>query len=67
MLFGHDVCGLLHGVGGYDNAVVGFCIRRGDVTFEEHTDNHLVDCVRFGGFIADDFVQADVVLAITCC
>lgn len=67
MLFGHYVGGLFHGVGGHDDAVVCFCVGRGDVSFQEDADYHLVDGVRFRGFIADHLIQTNVVFAIASC
>ena len=67
MLLGHDVCCLLHAVGGYDDAVVGLGVGCFDGAFEEDADGHFIDCLGFACFITDDFVEADVVFAIAGC
>lgn len=64
MLLSHDVGGLFHCVGGHDDGVVGFGVGCFDGAFEEDTDGHFVDGMCFGGFIADDFVETDVVFAV---
>ena len=80
VLFGFDVDGVFHGVGGYNHAVVGFgvsadlleeleqsreeIVRCLDSTFEEYADCHLCDGLNTGPLVTLDFVDADIVLAI---
>ena len=83
VFFCFDVDGVLHGVGGYDYAVVGFGVTVGllagasengkeivrcvDSTFQEYADCHLSDGLNSSLLITVDFVDADIVLAITGC
>lgn len=83
VLLGHDVDGVLHGICGYDDAIVGFCVSppsqlrviyniskylRGlDISLEEHAYCHLYHCLDPRLFILMYFVDSNVVFAILRC
>lgn len=67
VLLGNKVDGVLDGVCGDDDAVVGLCIGLVDVALEEAADGHLDDGLDAGRSVAMDLVDADVVLAIAGC
>lgn len=64
MLLGGDEDGVLNGVGGHHDTVVGVGIGSLNVTFEEAADGHLGDILKVGCLVTVDFEKTDIVLSI---
>ena len=64
VLLGEDEDGVLHCVGGDDDAVVGLCVGRLNVALEQDADDHFGDGVDARLAVAIRLEDADVVLAI---
>lgn len=62
-----DVDCVFDGVCCDDDGVVCFCVGLLDVTLEEAADGHFGDCLDFGGWVAVNGEDADIVFAIAGC
>lgn len=58
------VDGILDGISGDNDAVVGFSVSRFDVPFQHEANCGLVHVLHASLFIAVDFVQTDIFLPI---
>lgn len=64
VLLGEDENGVLHGIRGYNNVVVGAGVGCLNVALEQAADGHLGDSVDAGLGVAVGFEDADIVFAV---